>query len=135
MSTHRISMGTDGEVERLDDVLDNLLRTNAPSCDERSRLRIRLGVHELLVNILRHAYGARPAIVDVELAVSPARVHICVRDCGRPFTGALDPDLPLTPATEGYGLPIISRVFDQISYERADGHNHWTLTLEGAQGR
>lgn len=135
MSTHRISMGTVGEVERIDDVLDNLLRTKAPNCDERSRMRIRLGVHELLVNILRHAYGARPGIVDVEFLVSPDHQQICVRDRGRPFTGALDPDLPLTPATEGYGLPIISRVFDQIRYERADGHNHWTLTLEEAQGR
>ena len=135
MSTHRIFTGAVRELERLDGVLDHLLSSQAPQCDERRRLRIRLGVHELLVNILRHAYCARPGIVDVEFVVGPDHLQICVRDQGGPFTGDLDTDLPVALATAGYGLPIISKVFDQINYKRADGSNHWTLTLQGAQGR
>lgn len=135
MSTHRIFTGTVDEIECLDHVLENLLCSEAHQYDERSRLRIRLGFHELLVNILRHAYGACLGTIDVEFDVGAEKVSIGVSDRGRPYPGTLDVDLPSAPATSGYGLPIIGAVFDQVAYERVDNRNQWTLIVRGGQRR
>jgi len=135
MTRHRIATGPADEIENLDVALDHLLRSQQPAPDEHRRLRLRLGFHELLVNIRQHAYGERPGDIDVEFDVRPGQVTIGVTDRGQPFSGTVDAVLPAAPAIGGYGLPIIRAVFDQVHYERIGDSNHWTLTANGTENR
>jgi serine/threonine-protein kinase RsbW len=89
----------------------------------------RLGLHELLVNIRRHAYRGGAGAIDISATATSSRVTVIVEDAGCAL-----PDLPRRPlrgavAHGGYGLRIIDQAFDEVTYERLWGRNRWTLRV------
>ncbi len=93
------------------------------------RLRIRLAVHELVVNIIEHAYGGAAGRIEMVVEPHRDRLQFVVIDDGRAFSGATNRPLPDEPSGGGYGLPIIDTVFDDVSYTRVDRTNTWLLSI------
>jgi len=89
--------------------------------------RLSLAVHELLVNISRHAYHRRNGLVEMHVSVGPTSVMVSLYDGGAPFGGSVEANLPAEPSPGGYGLPIVGAIADHVRYRRMSGENHWQL--------
>lgn len=91
--------------------------------------RARLGLHELLVNIRRHAYGGGAGPISIGLTTTTLGVTITATDWGTPLTATDRPSLPRLSETGGYGMTIIDSVFNEVEYVRISGRNEWVLFL------
>lgn len=116
------------ELHRLVAIRD-LVRAVATDVGEADVAALELAVHEVAVNVLRHARATEPLLVSVERTA--ASLHAEIVDDGVAF--ALE-DAPRLPAGElrehGYGLLLVDRLVDHVSLTRADGRNRWHLTKE-----
>lgn len=93
-------------------------------------LRARLGLHELLVNVRRHAYEGRSGPINVGMTASERGLSILVTDWGFELPEVQRRILPTMSEDGGYGLGIIDRVFSDVVYTRLADRNTWLLTLE-----
>ena len=78
-----------------------------------------VAVSETFANVHRHAYGGRrDGRIDLQVESSDGRVVVSVRHAGVPFDPDryVPPDLS-RPAERGYGVYLISRLVDAITYE------------------
>jgi len=116
----------------VDERLTALLTCSAPWLDGDDARRTRLGLHELLVNIRRHAYGGAAGPIGVDMTASGSDVTFRVTDWGSAFPEVERRALPATSASGGYGLGIIERVFSEVVYRRAAGRNEWVLVVRAA---
>lgn len=94
-------------------------------------MQVHLAVHELVTNIVLHAYNGRAGKIDLTLALYSGHVHVDIYDSGSAFTR---PDVPVKPFNvqeppeSGYGLQILEAVMDTVEYTRLEeGRNHWRL--------
>jgi serine/threonine-protein kinase RsbW len=81
-----------------------------------------VAVNEMCANVHRHAYGGRrDGPIDLTIDVAPERVTLTVGHQGAPFDPKryVPPDLT-QPAERGYGMYIVSRLVDRISFERSE---------------
>lgn len=105
------------------------LQSNDPSI---WLMQVHLAVHELITNIILHAYSGRAGKIDLTLALYPDHVHVDIYDSGSAFTRLDIPVEPLNveePPESGYGLQILEAVMDTVEYTRLEeGRNHWRLT-------
>jgi len=127
MSLYHLENGTASELRRIDAELEALGNRRLGWLDPESRYRLRLGLHELLVNIYTHAYGPQGGPIDVMFGSSDEEFHVFVMDAGRSFHGSTSRSLPLQPSAGGYGLAIIGEVFSDVRYRRVDQRNIWEL--------
>ena len=127
MSLYHLENGTASELRRIDAELEALGNRRLVWLDPESRYRLRLGLHELLVNICTHAYGPQGGPIDVMFGSTDEQLSVVVTDSGRPFEGPTSRDLPEQPSAGGYGMAIIGEVFDAVHYRRVDGRNIWHL--------
>lgn len=119
--------GGRAELERIDAHVRAVLDRHADWLGHRERYELRLGLHELLVNIVEHAYGPGNGPIEVVFSSCATAVRAQVTDWGRRFDGPPAPDLPREPAAGGYGLPILHAVYDDVSYTRHGAENRWAL--------
>lgn len=96
---------------------------------EEQVYQLQLAVSELATNIMTHAYR------DLERGNIEMRGHgadhvvsLEFFDAGKEF----ERKTPTLPALEnlaegGYGSFIIQQCVDDVTYDRADGRNHWRL--------
>lgn len=87
---------------------------------EQTTYDVQLAVNEAVVNTIKHAYGNRPdGRVKVVFSLLPQRLQIDVYDWGEGFdlTTVSEPNLE-EPSESGYGLMIIKRLMDEVSYHR-----------------
>lgn len=111
------------------------IRDTFPHADHGS---IELALQELGVNIIEHAYnadGSPGAAGTASILVTASSDDGCgvtftVTDEGAPPRDALTtrPD-PNVPQVGGYGLLIIEQLATELSHQRLDGRNVWTLTF------
>jgi len=93
---------------------------------------IQLAVHEILTNIIEHAYQGLPGgRIQMALALeSDGRsLQVEIWDQGLSFdpTSIPEPDLE-NPMEHGYGLFLARSLMDEVVYNpQADG-NHWRLS-------
>jgi serine/threonine-protein kinase RsbW len=81
-----------------------------------------VAVSETFANVHRHAYGGRrDGRIDLVVESMDGRVVVSVRHAGVPFDPDryVQPDLS-RPAERGYGVYLISRLVDAITYEMTD---------------
>ncbi len=128
MARYRISTRLD-EVAEIDTALRQIIEPGAFWLSADERMAARLGLHELLVNVARHAYLNGEGDIDVEIYVTPDAVAVNVVDGGVPWAGSLNRELPTRPSTSGYGIPIILAAYDDARYCRSANRNHWSLRL------
>ncbi|MGC8781635.1 MAG: ATP-binding protein [Anaerolineae bacterium] len=92
---------------------------------------LQLAVQETCANIVDHAYrdqeGGRIRL-EFALHADPRRLEIHVYDSGRPFDPSRVREPDLEHAQErGYGLFLMRKLMDVVTYERQDERNHWRL--------
>lgn len=116
-----------GRYDLLPHLLGSVVQPGTSWVDEDLFRRLHLAIHELLVNVTRHAYRRCDGMVEMHVSLGPNSVLVSLFDGGRSFDGAPDFALPEEPACGGYGLPIIDAVADNVRYRRWGGENHWQL--------
>jgi anti-sigma regulatory factor (Ser/Thr protein kinase) len=91
---------------------------------------IKLAVHEVANNVIRHAYGHEQGEMEISLTFEePTRRFIAtLYDTGAAF----DPDQVSTPDLDvphesGYGLFLAEQLMDEVNYQRQADGNHWRL--------
>lgn len=92
-----------------------------------------LALHELLTNLVDHAYHQAPnGQIKVLLQVDPTTILMETRDQGEPANVDLSeismPD-PLDLLEGGYGLAIIQSLMDELYYRYENGQNIWRLKI------
>lgn len=113
-----------------------VLETTLPAgvLDRAAEARLRLALHELLVNISRHAYGHANGAIEILVHPVEDAVQLTVTDSGLPFGGKISSRPPVHPSTGGYGLSIISGAADDVEYSRSGRVNRWRLVFESRAG-
>ena len=106
---------------------------SAPAIEdiEVVQYNIVLALHELCVNIIKHAYAGQPGQFQLRLALHdmPLRLEIDSHDEGtQPFDLASvdDPNLD-DPPINGLGIFLMRQLMDKVTYERGATGNHWHL--------
>lgn len=132
MRTHDYLIDGGLDFSYLDERLTTLLTRSAPWLDGDDARRARLGLHELLVNIRRHAYNGAIGPISVGMTASPGGVTVMVTDWGSGLPEVQRRVLPTVSDHGGYGLGIIDRVFSEVEYRRASGRNEWVLAVHAA---
>jgi len=87
---------------------------------EKATYDIQLAVNEAVVNAIKHAHGGSTLDqVKVVFSLLSRRLEIDIYDRGEGFdlTAVPDPDLG-EPHEGGYGLMIIKKLMDEVSYHR-----------------
>ena len=113
--------------------VDDLLRHAPPFAEaDIVRYNIHLAVHELCVNIIKHAYegAAGKWTLTLSLLDDPWRVEVSTCDGGsRRFDAGLwmPPDLDDLPV-HGLGIFLIHSLMDEVSYAPEADCNRWRLT-------
>ena len=134
-----LELSTDlGELAVLEDVVHQLLAP-VPNLAEPEvvQYNIWLSIHELCVNIIKHAYGGAPGAIQVDMALldEPWRVEIDTYDQG-PKAYNLDAWQPPNlddPPIHGLGIFLIQQLMDEVACTGAPGNNHWRLVKRLAQ--
>lgn len=108
-------------VERINDVPDRGMVSYG----------VQLAVQETCANIVDHAYretaGGRIRL-EFALHAEPRRLEIDIYDAGRPFDPSRTREPDLEHAQErGYGLFLMRKLMDGVTYERQANGNHWRL--------
>ena len=90
-----------------------------------------LALHELLTNLVDHAYeGVSNGLIEVQLSCTSDSVIMQTQDSGTPANVNLDqvhmPD-PADLAEGGYGMAIIRSLMDDVNYGTSQGKNIWQL--------
>lgn len=103
---------------------------------------IHLAVHELCVNIIKHAYDGEAGkfMLTLSLLDDPWRVEVSTCDSGRrrfDSAGWAPPDLDDLPV-HGLGIFLIQNLMDEVSYAPNAECSRWHLTkwlvvADGAQ--
>jgi anti-sigma regulatory factor (Ser/Thr protein kinase) len=90
-----------------------------------------LAVHETATNIIAHAYGEQSGQIDMSLALldGPRRLVVRLHDSGRAFElPAIEPpNQNGSVQTSGYGLFLIHRLMDEVTYFPEAGNNRWVM--------
>ena len=108
-------------------LVQSVLRPSGNWVEDEVLDRCHLAVHELLVNVTRHAYRGRTGLIDLQISIGPRSLLVSVYDEGMPFDGDLDREFPAEPSVAGYGLPLVRSLADDVRYARTGVENHWQL--------
>ena len=102
---------------------------NESGFSHREVLEVQLAVEEACANIVLHAYGVRTGFIYVSVSIEKDRLKIMIEDDGFPFdptrhltlhrTKRKDVDGPMG----GWGIGLIRKLTDEITYERLPGKN------------
>ena len=96
-------------------------------------LDFELCLNELVTNIIHYAYEDRGEHeIRIALERDGGELRATIEDDGRPFN-PLEKEPPASPLTleaagvGGWGIPIVRGFADDVSYERRDGRNWFTI--------
>jgi serine/threonine-protein kinase RsbW len=91
---------------------------------------IKLAVHEVANNVIRHAYSHEQGILEIALQFEQSRKRFTATlyDTGAAFdtAQALAPNLDV-PQESGYGLFLAEQLMDEVNYQRQPDGNQWRL--------
>lgn len=98
---------------------------------EMTSYALQLAVQETCANIVDHAYAATAdgrIQIEFVLHADPRRLVVEIYDGGRAFdpSQAREPDLD-NAQVRGYGLFLMHKLMDAVTYERLADRNHWRL--------
>ncbi len=120
------------EREALDEIEQTLsgLWVQHPWVPGEIRTGLGIAVSEIAANIIEHATKGleRPVQLQMWAQVRDHDVIIEFTDDGIPtLVDLADLETPHELAEGGRGLLLAQAVLDQLTYQRTDGVNHWTL--------
>jgi len=118
----------------LEGLIGSLLGHETGLADREARtFEVILAVHETCTNIIDHAYAGGPGRIELAFTLydDPRRLVVDIRDTGQSFVmGEIQPPNLGAPQTRGYGLFLIHRLMDEVSYTPAEGNNQWRLVKQ-----
>ncbi|GAB2860597.1 ATP-binding protein [Nocardioides pacificus] len=123
----------DALLERVHDLVEQLWEVH-PHVPATDRARFETAVIEILGNIVEHAFALDGGNVEarrfsVVLSVTDTEVVGVLRDNGIPAAIDLSAvTMPDFEAESGRGLALAVAALDDLTYERVEACNHWTLT-------
>ena len=108
----------------------------ALGCPLKTQIQIDVALDEVFANICNYAYPDRtdkPAWVRFEVLDEGRKVRITFEDEGIPFNPLLIPAPDTTLSLEergigGYGIFIVRRTMDEVTYERHENRNVLSFT-------
>lgn len=111
--------------------LQKLISEALKTDDAKLRSSILVAVEEIFINIVSYAYPDSKGTICVEFAADD-EFKIQFKDRGKPFDPLKaddpDPSLPLEERSEGgYGIYLVKRFMDSVSYSNEDGLNVLTM--------
>ena len=94
----------------------------------KDEYQLEVAVDEIVSNVARYAYGDKAGTVTVKTESDSDGLTITVIDSGMPYNPLEkeDPDTTLSADERGiggYGIFLVKKVMDDISYEYTDGQN------------
>lgn len=136
VATRTITLPTDYEqLAELEPVVAEIL-AGAPTIEdvEIVQYNVVLALHELCVNIIKHAFAGQAGEFEVQLALydAPYRLEIDTYDSGtRPLDlgGVAEPNLD-DPPINGLGIFLMRQLMDAVTYETGAKGNHWRLVKQ-----
>ncbi|MEM6285336.1 MAG: SpoIIE family protein phosphatase, partial [Chloroflexota bacterium] len=95
------------------------------------RTSVTLAVHELLVNVVEHAYAGEEGNIHFNVMQSADTLKIIIQDHAPnafdPASASSDVPDPLDLPEGGMGMFIIHQTFETVDYKRTEDGNLWTL--------
>jgi len=137
MGMLRVSVANDvREIRRINHALgDFLAEEGVPG---RTIHHVRLVVEELVVNVVRYAYGDQAAHkIGVDVRTEPRRVIVTIEDDGRPFNPNDAPSPRLLESLEarrvgGLGIHLVKKLSRELTYTRDNDRNRVRATIDFA---
>ena len=128
----------DAELRPLSEWFRGFARSNGIA-EARAR-DFELCLNELVTNVIHYAYADRGEHeIRIALEKTGGELRAIIEDDGRPFN-PLEKEPP-APALSleaagigGWGIPIVKAFADDLSYERRDGRNRFTVLSRGKKG-
>jgi serine/threonine-protein kinase RsbW len=121
----------DGQLRPLSEWFRKFARDNGVA-DSRA-LDFELCLNELVTNVIHYAYREKGRHeIRVALEREGRELRATIEDDGRAFN-PLDQMPPTIPGSleeaevGGWGIPIVRALADDLSYERTDGRNRFTI--------
>ena len=112
-------------LEQLHGLLDQV-RQEHPGLAPRDVMAFETAVIEIAGNVVEHDTNA--TTWTFTLGVTSTELRGSLADNGTTFEGDIDNHLPDDPLAEsGRGLALAGTLLDELSYDRADGRNHWHM--------
>ena len=104
-------------------------------CPLKSVMQITVCVEEMFVNVAHYAYGGNEGEVALSIDENARTVSITLTDSGVPFDPLAkeDPDITLSAEQRdigGLGIFMVKKSMDEVSYERKDNKNIFTMKKE-----
>ncbi|MGB7572197.1 MAG: ATP-binding protein [Methanothrix sp.] len=102
---------------------------NESGFSHREVLEVQLAVEEACANIVLHAYEVRTGFIYVSFSVEKDKFKIMIEDDGPPFDPTRHKTLHRTNRNDvdgpvgGWGIGLIRKLMDEITYERLPGKN------------
>lgn len=121
------------DVPSLGDWMESLAKENF--FPEERLFQLSLALEEAVVNVMNYAYpGQEDMPVDITAKLEEGRLTFTIDDHGVPFDPTQKEDPDITLGTEerpigGLGILLYRQIMDDVSYQRLDGHNILTLSL------
>ena len=104
------------------------------ACNMRTLMELDMLIEEVFINIAHYAYtgGEGDATIDLSLNESGDTLRITFRDKGIPYNPLLKESPDITSdaknrAIGGLGIYLVHKYADDLSYERKDNENRFTI--------
>jgi anti-sigma regulatory factor (Ser/Thr protein kinase) len=124
--THRLEVGPHPDhLGQVRDFIEASAAAHAMPADRVGELV--LAVDEWVSNLFEHGGLTEAARIEIQVVLRPDAIEVRIRDPGAPFdpTRHVDRDLGLSPLAHekpgGFGLSLLRRLVDGISYRPAEG--------------
>ena len=102
--------------------------------DHSLTLSLNLALEEAVTNVIMYAYPkGEDGLVDIEAIIRNDSLSFVISDNGQAFDPTAQPDADVTKDVKerqvgGLGIYLVRSIMDNLSYERCDGKNIFTMT-------
>ena len=98
----------------------------------RDKHQIEIAIDEIVSNVARYAYKDKSGKTAVRIDTDSNGITITITDSGVPYNPLEKPDPDVTLSAEereigGYGIYIVKKVMDEVTYEYKDNKNIFTM--------
>ena len=123
----------DAKLENVSDAIDFLSQeAEELPLSLRDKHHMEIAMDEIVSNVARYAYKDKSGKASVRIDTDSKGITITVTDSGVPYNPLETPDPDITLSADergigGYGIYIVKKVMDEVTYEYKDNKNVFTM--------